>query len=132
MSLCKFAYIRGSVWQLFLYHGFLDLLKKSAPSRVIFTSSTAAFMTNLKVEDMNPSKENPLLANTYAISKLCQIIAANEFAERLKGTGVTVNSFHPGGARSRLYIKSFAEEKSVLLIIAGLLAFLFGKVNFIW
>ncbi|XP_018571104.1 retinol dehydrogenase 13-like [Anoplophora glabripennis] len=110
-----------------LTHLLLDLLKKSAPSRIIFTSSLAAFLTKLKLEDLNPSEEGSFLANFYANSKLCAIIAANEFAAKLRGTGVTANSLHPGGARSRIYIKSFAEEKSFLVFLAGSLALIFGK-----
>lgn len=32
----------------------------------------------------------------YTTSKICNVLFANELARRLKGTGVDVNSVHPG------------------------------------
>ncbi|GFT00687.1 hypothetical protein NPIL_303771 [Nephila pilipes] len=73
----------------------LDLLKKSSPSRIINVSSEAYNMANLDINDMKNDKK---LSNfsVYAISKLCNILFTKELALRLSGTGVTVNSLHPG------------------------------------
>jgi NAD(P)-dependent dehydrogenase (short-subunit alcohol dehydrogenase family) len=34
--------------------------------------------------------------NVYKRTKLANVLFSNELARRLKGTGVTVNSLHPG------------------------------------
>ncbi|GFY53342.1 retinol dehydrogenase 14 [Trichonephila inaurata madagascariensis] len=52
-------------------------------------------MANLDINDM---KNDRKLSNfsIYAISKLCNILFSKELARRLSGTGITVNSLHPG------------------------------------
>ncbi|KAF8791663.1 retinol dehydrogenase 12-like [Argiope bruennichi] len=73
----------------------LDLLKKSAPSRIINVSSEAYQMANLDLEDLTNEK-NSADIKVYANSKLCNILFTKELAQRLLGTGVTVNALHPG------------------------------------
>ncbi|CAH0554626.1 unnamed protein product [Brassicogethes aeneus] len=89
-----------------LTHLLLDLLKKSSPSRVIFTSSFYAYLFNLKLEDLNPKdiQASDFIPQhkVYSNSKLCDIIAANEFARKLKSYGVTCNSLHPGCVRTNM------------------------------
>lgn len=66
---------------------------------MIFTSSAASFINNLSEDNLNPNEViNDYVQGSkqYANTKTCIIMAANEFAKRLKGTGVTVNSLHPG------------------------------------
>ncbi|XP_035690790.1 retinol dehydrogenase 13-like isoform X2 [Branchiostoma floridae] len=74
----------------------LDLLKKSAPSRILVVSSMMHIYGKL---DFTPTNENgdryPNL-KSYWPSKLANILFAKELARRLEGTGVTVNSLHPG------------------------------------
>ncbi|KAG5890525.1 hypothetical protein JTB14_022758 [Gonioctena quinquepunctata] len=106
-----------------LTHLLLDLLKKSAPSRIIFTSSLLAFTTSLDVDNMNPPKTS-LSGFTYANSKLCVAIAAKCFGEKLKGTEVTAYSFHPGFVRSRIYWKSFQNDASPWIVLKALLGFI--------
>ncbi|KAG5898752.1 hypothetical protein JTB14_010962 [Gonioctena quinquepunctata] len=93
-----------------LTHLLADLLKKSAPSRIIFVSSALAFCSNLTSENLNQRKGHPLtLLRTsliYANSKLANVIAANGFAERLKEYGVTSNSLHPGLINTNLFLWS--------------------------
>ncbi|KAJ8965438.1 hypothetical protein NQ314_004126, partial [Rhamnusium bicolor] len=108
---------------------FLDLLKKSAPSRIIFTSSIAAFITKLKLEDLNPSRTCSNLPRIYANSKLCEVIAANGFTEKLRGYGVTSNSLHPGAVRSKIYLRAIREETVLWTFIAGFLTLPFGKTT---
>ncbi|CAH1156081.1 unnamed protein product [Phaedon cochleariae] len=105
----------------------VDLMKKSAPSRIIFTSSIAAFLTRVDPENLNPLPSYSQNQQVYPNSKLCLMIAAKVFAKKLKGTGVTVNSLHPGGARSGIFSKAFKEERSLYPLIAGLLTLPFGK-----
>nr|XP_023029102.1 retinol dehydrogenase 11-like [Leptinotarsa decemlineata] len=116
-----------------LTHLLADLLKKSAPSRVIFVSSALAFCSNLSVENLNYPKGHPLnLFRTsliYANSKLANVIAANGFAQRLKGFGVTSNSLHPGMVNTDIFMKSakFVGLETVASLVRSVILFFYGK-----
>ncbi|XP_067000509.2 retinol dehydrogenase 11 isoform X3 [Anabrus simplex] len=80
----------------------LDLLKKSAPSRIIMVSSLMHHFSTLKVDNLNYEKSFSGMMN-YADSKLANILMANELARKLKGTGITVNSLHPGAVMTEIW-----------------------------
>ncbi|CAG9840604.1 unnamed protein product [Diabrotica balteata] len=106
---------------------FSDLMKKSSPSRIIFTSSTGAYFAKFSLEDLNPTKDYPRQHRIYLNSKLCLILFARYLSMKLKGTNVTVNCVHPGGVRSAIYLRAFRVEKSVFPLILGFLTLIFGK-----
>ncbi|KAL5007920.1 hypothetical protein ScPMuIL_013501 [Solemya velum] len=84
-----------------LTHLLLDKLKQSAPSRIINLSSLAHKRGRINFEDLNSSKKyDP--SEAYDQSKLANILFTRELAERLKGTGVTVNAVHPGVVKTEL------------------------------
>jgi NAD(P)-dependent dehydrogenase (short-subunit alcohol dehydrogenase family) len=74
----------------------LDLLKSSAPSRIVNVSSEAQRNSRLDLNDLQFEKRkyNPLAA--YGQSKLLMNAFTFELARRLEGTGVTANCLHPG------------------------------------
>ena len=77
----------------------LDTLKASAPSRIVNVSSEAHFSGHMNFNDLQ--EENGYSAmKSYCQSKLAQVLFTYELAERLKGTGVTVNCVHPGAVRT--------------------------------
>lgn len=79
----------------------LDILKSSAPSRIIVLSSLAHKYGEINRNDLNSEKSyNKYKA--YSQSKLCNILFTQELAKRLKGTGVTVNCVHPGIVKTDL------------------------------
>lgn len=71
----------------------LDMLKSSAPSRIITVASKGLMLyPNLDIEFDNlqgSRKFSP--QHAYYHSKLAQVMFTYDLAERLKGTGVTVN-----------------------------------------
>jgi NAD(P)-dependent dehydrogenase (short-subunit alcohol dehydrogenase family) len=73
----------------------LDVLIASAPSRIVNTSSMAHKSGKIHFEDINLKKRFSSF-RAYSQSKLANILFTYELAERLKGTGVTVNCLHPG------------------------------------
>ncbi|KAH8258363.1 hypothetical protein KR038_009932 [Drosophila bunnanda] len=73
----------------------LDVLKKSAPSRIVVVSSLAHTRGTINVHDLNSEKSYDEGA-AYSQSKLANVLFTRELAKRLEGTGVTVNSLHPG------------------------------------
>ncbi|XP_068083163.1 retinol dehydrogenase 12-like [Anabrus simplex] len=80
----------------------LDLLKKSAPSRIIMVSSILHAQAILDLDDLNYEKSYSI-ATAYNDSKLANILVANELARKLQGTGVMVNSLHPGVVFSNIW-----------------------------
>ena len=83
----------------------LDILKKSASSRMVIVSSVVHAGSqrnrpNVHLEDLNfhTRKFNNFAAYTEA--KVAVVLYAMELAKRLEGTGVTTVSVHPGWARS--------------------------------
>ncbi|NME68706.1 SDR family NAD(P)-dependent oxidoreductase [Flammeovirga aprica JL-4] len=83
----------------------LDLLKKSAPSRVGILSSVghAGNSKNrykVHLEDINWKNRKYNGVDAYCEAKVAVNLYAMELGERLKGTGVSTASVHPGWARS--------------------------------
>ena len=77
----------------------LDLLKASAPSRIINISSGGHTMAKLNFDDLMLEKKfSPTRA--YGNSKLANLLFTYELAKRLEGSDVTVNAVHPGWVRS--------------------------------
>src|SRR5687768_5922880 len=72
----------------------LDTLQASAPARIINVSSNAH--ASGKIEFDNLQGEREYGPRAYDNSKLANILFTMELARRLEGTGVTVNSLHPG------------------------------------
>ena len=72
----------------------LDLLKSSAPSRIINVSSAAHEYGNIDFDDVQSRKRRGWRA--YGDSKLALVLFSYELARRLEGTRVTVNALHPG------------------------------------
>ncbi|XP_035418426.1 retinol dehydrogenase 14 [Cygnus atratus] len=79
----------------------LGLLKNSAPSRIVVVSSKLYKYGEINFEDLN-SEISYNKSFCYSRSKLANILFARELARRLEGTGVTVNSLHPGIVRTNL------------------------------
>ena len=74
----------------------LDVLKASAPARVVTVSSTLHRKGALDFDTFKgAAKYNAQTA--YGQSKLANVLFAVELAKRLEGTGVTSNVLHPGG-----------------------------------
>ena len=78
-----------------LTHLLIDVLKASAPSRIVNVSSDAHGLAKIHLDD--PHLENNFDRFTaYSQSKLANIMFTYELARRLEGSGVTVNCLHPG------------------------------------
>lgn len=81
-----------------LTHLLIDLLKKSAASRIVVVASkthTLSFMNPLKSYHLNPVGFR-LPGLLYGNSKYANILMTFEMARRLKDCNVTVNCLHPG------------------------------------
>lgn len=84
-----------------LTHLLLDLLKSSAPSRIVVVSSKLYKYGSINFNDLNSEKSYDK-AFCYSQSKLANLLFTLELAKRLEGTGVTVNALTPGIVRTNL------------------------------
>nr|XP_016940490.1 retinol dehydrogenase 13 [Drosophila suzukii] len=80
----------------------LDVLKSSAPSRIVVLSSIAHRFGRIKRDDLNSEKSYDRKM-AYCQSKLANILFTRELSKRLEGTGVTVNALHPGVVNTELF-----------------------------
>ena len=74
----------------------LDRLIASAPARIIQVNSEGHRFGGLKLDDLNWDKRRYKGLQGYGASKTAQLMTVWELAERLSGTGVTINAVHPG------------------------------------
>lgn len=83
----------------------LDILKKSSPSRIGILSSVVHVGSpknrhKVHLDDLHYKNRKYNNFAAYREAKVANVQYAYELAERLKGTGVTTASIHPGWARS--------------------------------
>lgn len=83
----------------------LDILKASAPARIVCLSSVVhagrgSQPVTIDFDDLHYDKKPYSAMAAYAQSKLANVLHAKELARRLEGTGVTAYSVHPGWIRS--------------------------------
>ena len=74
------------------------LLEAAAPSRVIAVASGGMYTQPLDVDALDPEPAAYEGSKAYARCKRAQVALAAEWTQRLAGTGVTVNTMHPGWA----------------------------------
>ncbi len=72
----------------------LDVLKASAPARIVNVSSNSHEAGYIKLDDLQAEHYKSMRA--YGQSKLAVVLFTYELARRLQGTGVTANCLHPG------------------------------------
>jgi len=83
----------------------LDLIKKSENGRIVIVASDSHYRGTLDFDDLNMTTNfNGLKA--YERSKLCNVLFTLELAERLKGSGVTINALHPGRVKTDIGSKN--------------------------
>lgn len=81
----------------------LDLLKASAPSRIVNVSSSEAQHARLDMNDLQFERRKYRGVAAYGQSKLLMNAFTFELARRLAGTGVTANCLHPGAVATNIW-----------------------------
>lgn len=83
----------------------MDLLRKSAPCRIVVIGSKAHVLAT----SFDPTKDsylNPIDATPFWIyrnTKLANLLFTFELARRLHDTGITVNCLHPGAIDTEIW-----------------------------
>ncbi|HKP13134.1 MAG TPA: SDR family oxidoreductase [Blastocatellia bacterium] len=80
----------------------LDLLKRSAPSRIVNVSSGAHTSGHINFDDLQGERAYGGV-KAYCHSKLANILFTRELARRLAGTNVTANCLHPGAVATGIF-----------------------------
>ena len=81
----------------------LELLKTSAPARIVNVSSNSHVGARLDCDPLTGLEKRPYLSwRAYGRSKLANILFTYELARRLEGVGVTANALHPGLVRTHI------------------------------
>lgn len=74
----------------------LEMLKKSAPARVINVSSAQESRARLDIHDLQLQNQRYGFFRSYGQAKFAMMLFTYELARRLQGTGITVNAMDPG------------------------------------
>jgi len=85
-----------------LTHLLLPILKQTPGARILNVSSNAYFQGKIDLDDLHLKKKYTGV-KAYDSSKLAIVFFTQELAERLQGTGVTVNALHPGHAATNIW-----------------------------
>nr|CAD7394377.1 unnamed protein product [Timema cristinae] len=97
----KYRYQQGIDTHISILTSVAGLLKESAPSRIVNVSSLMHKYCKLDLENLNCEKSFNK-TDVYSVSKLNNILMTSELSRRLKGTGVTANSLHPGVIKTEI------------------------------
>ena len=82
--------------------GFLiDVLKASAPARVVNVASQVHAGATIEFDDLQSEREYGR-TRVYGKTKLANVLFTYELARRLEGKGVTANCLHPGVVATNL------------------------------
>src|SRR5438132_1072876 len=73
----------------------LDMLKASAPARIVNVSSNSHEAGYIKLDDLQ-AEHHYRSMRAYPQAKLAVVLFTYELARRLQGTGITANCLHPG------------------------------------
>ncbi len=78
----------------------IPLMKQSAPARIVMVSSGGMYARKLNADDLQFEQEPFDGVLAYAQTKRAQVILTELWAEKLAGSGVTINSMHPGWVKT--------------------------------
>ena len=80
----------------------LEMIKKSAPARIVNVSSGAHFYGKIEFDNLQGERQYGGVA-AYNNSKLANVLFTRELARRLTGTQVTANCLHPGAVATQIF-----------------------------
>ncbi|XP_069368663.1 retinol dehydrogenase 11-like [Paralichthys olivaceus] len=100
-----------------LTHLLLDLMKRSAPARIVTVSSMAHSWGAINLDDIN-SEKSYNKAKAYSQSKLANVLFTHTLAKKLDGTGVTTYSLHPGVVQTDLWRHLSGPQQFIMRMVS--------------
>jgi NAD(P)-dependent dehydrogenase (short-subunit alcohol dehydrogenase family) len=100
----------------------LDMLKNSAPARIVNVSSESHQSGYIKMDDLQAEKGYRSW-NAYGQSKLALVMFTYELARRLQGTGVTANCLHPG------FVATNIGQSGTAPVVRTVIKFIFSRLG---
>ncbi|TNN40215.1 Retinol dehydrogenase 12 [Liparis tanakae] len=95
----------------------IDLIKRSAPARIVTVSSMAHSWGSINLEDINSEKAYDK-KGAYSQSKLANVLFTRSLAGKLEGTGVTTYSLHPGVVQTDLWRHLSGPQQFVMKMVS--------------
>ena len=83
-----------------LTHRLLPRMRSGGAGRVIQVNSQGHRFGGLDLDDLDWRRRRYVGLRAYGASKTAQLLSVWEFADRLEGSGVTINAMHPGEVRT--------------------------------
>lgn len=83
----------------------LDVLKQNSPSRIVDVSGAYHARGEIHFRDIN-LEQGYTMARANSQSKLANVLHTYELARRMEGTGVSINTIHPGAVNTGSILKS--------------------------
>jgi NAD(P)-dependent dehydrogenase (short-subunit alcohol dehydrogenase family) len=80
----------------------LDRIVASAPARIVITASAGHYGGTMDFDDLG-FEHGYTIMRAYNRSKLANVLYTRDLARRLDGTGVTVNTLHPGAVATNIW-----------------------------
>jgi NAD(P)-dependent dehydrogenase (short-subunit alcohol dehydrogenase family) len=82
----------------------LERVKQSAPSRIVNVASEGHYRADgIDYDAVRKPTKTRTAFPEYCVSKLANVLHAQELARRLEGSGVTTYSLHPGAVASNIW-----------------------------
>ncbi|CAL8313401.1 unnamed protein product [Merluccius merluccius] len=95
----------------------IDLMKRSAPARVVTVSSMAHAWGDMNFDDLNSEKSYDK-KSAYQQSKLANVLFTRSLAKKLEGTGVTAYSLHPGVVQTELWRHLNGPQQTIMKMVS--------------
>ncbi len=83
----------------------LDVLRASAPARIVNVSSNSHYSGTINFDDLSGEQSYSWIG-AYGQSKLANVLFTYELARRLEGSGVTATCLHPGVVATGIWNRS--------------------------
>lgn len=100
-----------------LTHLLNDLIKRSAPARIVTVSSLAHAWGSMNFDNLN-SEQSYDKKTAYQQSKLANVLFTRSLAKKLEGTGVTAYSLHPGVVQTELWRHLNGPQQTIMKMVS--------------